>query len=63
MKPLKVYIAGKYSDDNIIDCLKNIGRGEKVAAELFELGFAPYAPWHDKSFVIDNPEGNYTKQI
>ena len=63
MKPLKVYIAGKYSADNILDCLKNIGRGEMVAAELFEKGFAPFAPWFDKSFVLYNPDGNYTKQM
>ena len=63
MKPLKIYIAGKYSSDNIIDGLKNIARGQKVAAQLFELGFAPFSPWWDRSFILDNPEGTYTKQM
>jgi hypothetical protein len=61
MKLTKVYICGKYSANNILDCLKNIGRGQKAAAKLFELGFAPFCPWHDKSYVTDNPEGSYTK--
>jgi len=56
-------MAGKYSADNIIDCLKNIGRGQKVAASLFELGFAPFSPWWDRSFVLDNPDGIYSKQM
>ncbi len=63
MKPLKIYIAGRYSSTNIIDGLRNIGQGRKVAADLFELGFAPFAPWWDASFVIDNPGGHYSKQM
>jgi len=63
LKPLKIYIAGRYSADNIIDGLRNIGRGRKVAAELFELGFAPFAPWWDASFILDNPDGEYSKQM
>ncbi|MBC8439293.1 MAG: hypothetical protein H8D87_06380 [Deltaproteobacteria bacterium] len=63
MKPLRVYIAGMYSADNVLDVLRNIGRGQKVAARLFEQGFAPFSPWWDRSFVLDNPEGQYTKQM
>ena len=63
LKLLKVYVAGNYSADNIIDGLRNIGRGRKIAAGLFEMGFAPFTPWWDASFVVDNPEGNYTKQM
>lgn len=51
----RVYVAGPYSADNVIDVLRNIGRGEKICAELFRLGYAPFCPWHDKSYVIDNP--------
>lgn len=50
----RIYVAGPYSADNVIDVLKNIGRGEKVCAELFRLGYAPFCPWHDKSYVTDN---------
>ena len=51
-----IYVAGPYSAGNVIDVLKNIGRGQKVCAELFQRGFAPFCPWHDKSFITDNPE-------
>lgn len=57
---LKVYVAGKYSADNVLDVLKNIGRGEKMCAKLFSMGFAPFCPWHDKSYVIDNCEDDFT---
>ena len=53
---IKVYVAGPYSADNVLSVLQNIGRGEKACAELFRLGFAPFCPWHDKSYVIDNPD-------
>jgi len=48
----KIYVAGAYSDDNVLGVLKNIGRGEEYASKLFQLGFAPFTPWHDKDFVI-----------
>jgi hypothetical protein len=63
MRLLKIYIAGNYSSDNIIDGLKNIGYGRKAAAHLFSIGFAPFAPWWDASFVTDNPTGDYTKDM
>ena len=53
-KTIKVYVAGAYSDNNVMGVLRNIGRGEYYAAELFMKGFAPFTPWHDKSFVFQN---------
>jgi len=50
----KVYVAGAYSDDNVLGVLRNIGRGQSTACDVFELGMAPFTPWHDKTFVIDN---------
>jgi hypothetical protein len=58
----RIYVAGPYSADNVIDVLKNIGRGEKVCAELFDMGYAPFCPWHDKSYVMDNPHQRFTVQ-
>ncbi len=49
---IKVYVAGAYSDDNVLGVLRNIGRGQEYAAKLFQLGFSPFAPWFDKEFVI-----------
>lgn len=57
---IKVYVAGPYSGDNVLDVLRNIGRGEKACAELFKLGFAPFCPWHDKSYVMDNPDHDFS---
>ena len=56
----KVYVAGAYSDDNVLGVLRNIGRGEHWASEVFKLGMAPFTPWHDKTFVIANWESNFT---
>jgi nucleoside 2-deoxyribosyltransferase len=57
---IRVYVAGPYSADNVIDVLRNIGRGQQACAEIFRLGFAPFCPWHDKSFVTDQPEEHLT---
>ena len=56
----RIYISGAYSADNVLDVLRNIGRGQKMAAKLFSLGFAPFCPWHDKSFVTDRPDDEFT---
>ena len=58
----RIYVAGPYSANNVLDVLKNIGRGEKICAELFSLGYAPFCPWHDKSFVTDRPDDQFTIQ-
>ena len=56
----KVYVAGAYSANNVIDVLKNIGRGEHYAADIFMYGMAPFCPWHDKQFVTDNYDLDFT---
>jgi hypothetical protein len=38
----RVYVAGAYSADNVMDVLKNIGKGEYYAAKIFHIGFAPF---------------------
>ena len=59
-KRIRLYVAGQYSADNVIDVLKNIGKGRKACAELFQLGFSPFCPWHDAAFIIDNPDAFFT---
>ena len=49
----RVYLAGCYSADNVLDVLKNIGRGEYYAGQLFMAGYAPFCPWHDASYAMD----------
>ena len=56
----RVYVAGAYSDDNVLGVLKNIGRGQYWASQLFFKGFAPFTPWHDKTFVTDNFDAEFT---
>jgi len=56
----RIYVAGPYSAGNVIDVLKNIGVGRKMCAKLFQIGFHPFCPWSDASFIIDNPEADFT---
>jgi len=56
----RVYIAGPYSADNVLDVLKNIGIGEDMGATLFSLGFAPFVPWHDKDFILRRPMDDFS---
>lgn len=58
----KIYLAGAYSDNNVLGVLKNIGRGEYYASLLFKHGFAPFTPWHDKSFVITHFKDEFDVQ-
>ena len=57
---LKIYVAGAYSDTNVLSVLRNIGRGEYWSSQLFMRGFAPFTPWHDKTFVIQNWKEEFT---
>ncbi|MGD8707124.1 MAG: DUF4406 domain-containing protein [Nitrosopumilaceae archaeon] len=54
---IRVYVAGAYSACNVLDVLKNIGKGEKLSLEVFKAGFCP---WHDKDFIIHDPDFEYT---
>lgn len=58
----RVYVAGAFSADNVLDVLKNIGKGEHYASKLFLLGYAPFCPWHDKDYVIRHWDKEYTVQ-
>ena len=58
----RVYLAGAYSDDNVLGVLRNIGRGQQFATQLFALGYAPFCPWLDKEFVIRSWRSEFTVQ-
>ena len=55
---IRVYVAGKYSDDNVLGVLGNISRGIQLCKELFLAGYAPFCPWLDHQYVLqmDNEE-------
>jgi len=55
----KIYVAGKYSGDNVLDVLINIGRGEKACSKLFNLGYAVFSPWADRQHIYQNPDFKY----
>jgi nucleoside 2-deoxyribosyltransferase len=58
----RVYVAGCYSADNVLDVLRNIGHGQQACALLFSMGFAPFCPWHDHTFITDRPDDEFTVQ-
>lgn len=43
----RIYIAGPYNGENIIECLENMRRGMRVGSLVLQAGFAPWTPWHD----------------
>lgn len=47
---MRIYVAGKYSDTNIIGCLNNIHDGIKASVEVLKQGHAPFCPWLDYQF-------------
>ena len=48
----RVYVAGAYSADNVIDVLENIRRGMQKGTEVLLAGYAPFVPWFDFHFQL-----------
>jgi len=48
----RIYVAGPYSSDNVIDILNNMCRGMRLATEVLLAGFYPFAPWLDYQFSL-----------
>ena len=53
----RIYVAGRYSADNVITALENIRRGIRAAAELIMQGNAVFCPWIDHSYWLTLKEG------
>jgi len=49
---IKVFIAGKYNDGNIMKCLLNIRNGQRAAYNLMLMGYAPFCPFLDYQLVL-----------
>jgi hypothetical protein len=43
----RIYLAGAYSADNVLDILHNMRKGIRTAASLVKAGYAVYCPWLD----------------
>lgn len=48
----RVYVAGPYSDDNVIGILNNMRRGMDWSKKVFLAGHAPFAPWLDYLYQL-----------
>lgn len=55
MKAKKIYVAGKYSADNILAVLENIRVGTKACAAILKSGHVPFCPWLDYQFHFYEP--------
>ena len=49
---MRVYVAGKYSDNNVLSVLRNIKHGISVATKIMKLGHSPFCPWLDYQFIL-----------
>lgn len=53
MKRTKVYVAGAYSSDNVLQVFRNMSKGMRLATECFQTGkILPFAPWFDYHFFL-----------
>jgi len=48
----RIYIAGPYSANNVMDVLRNIRNGIDISRQVFTMGYAPFCPWLDYHFVL-----------
>lgn len=62
MKRMKVYVAGPYSSDNVLGVLSNIRKGNRWAYQLLQQGFAPFSPWLDYHFVLEDHTNDLSVQ-
>jgi len=60
---IKVFIAGKYDDTDIISVLDNIVRGQRLAVELMRHGFAPFCPFLDYQYAFHLRPGERLPKI
>lgn len=57
----RIYVAGPYSADNVIDVLDNMRRGIRLATKVLLAGMAPFAPWLDYHYQLALKEGECLK--
>jgi hypothetical protein len=48
----RVYVAGSYSSDNVIQVFKNMKKGIEVCAGLLKKDYIPFCPWLDYHFFF-----------
>jgi len=60
---MRVYIAGKYDDENVVKVLANIRRGVHMAAHLMLNGYDIYCPFLDFQLAFVDCGSLLTKQM
>jgi len=57
----RLYVAGAYSADNVLDVLSNMRRGIALTLEAIRAGYAPFCPWLDFQYglIADLPLESY----
>lgn len=48
----KIYVAGSYSDNNVIQVLENMKKGIEMSKTLLLKNYAPFCPWLDYHFFL-----------
>ncbi len=48
----RVYVAGAYSADKVLDVFRNMNRGIRLSTQVFLMGYAPFSPWLDYHFAL-----------
>ena len=46
----RIYVAGAYSDDNVLKILNHMRVGMRAGLKLLLAGYAPFVPWFDYHF-------------
>lgn len=54
----RVYVAGAYSADNVMDVLRNMRVGINASMQVLVAGYAPFCPHLDYHFVLAEREPN-----
>ena len=58
---IKVYVAGAYSSDNILEMFEIVRKGLEISTELFNRGYAPFVCVTDLHFcLMKKPEHELT---
>lgn len=48
----RIYIAGAYSSNDVIEVFNNMRKGMRLSTEVLLEGFAPFCPWLDYHFLL-----------
>ncbi len=59
----RIYVAGSYSADNVIEILDNIRKGIDICAKLIRHGYSPFCPWLDFQYKLSREGEGITKEM